>query len=94
MKVFIVTTIEQLKSYSARSSFNRTKKKFSCYDNIFFEVVTSEGLFEKTYLPNSLFQQLKIEITPCILKSNQGKVTFYPYREIFPSKSYSTHWVD
>lgn len=94
VSVYVITTVEMLKSYLTKSSFYRTKKKFKSYDNIFFEVIKSEGLFEKTYLPNSIFQQFNIEITPCILKSNNGKLTFYPYREIFPSKSYSTHWVD
>jgi hypothetical protein len=94
VKVYILTTVGVLKSYSTKSSFNRAKKKFNSSDNIFFEVVKSEGLFEKTYLPNSIFQFYNIEITPCILKSINGELTFYPYREIFPSKSYSTHWLE
>jgi stress response protein SCP2 len=94
VKVYVITTVGVLKSYLTKSSFNKTKKKFNSYDNIFFEVVKSEGLFEKTYLANSIFQFYNIEITPCMLKSINGELTFYPYREIFPSKSYSTHWLE
>lgn len=91
-KVFVITTINRLDTYTTRYKKSLALEKIPSADNVFFEVATQEGLFEYTYPENGIFKTYNITITPSILRYKNGKLEYFPYESIFKNGGYDDSW--
>ena len=91
-KVFVITTISRLDTYSTKYKKKLALEKIPSANNVFFELAQQEGLFEYTYPDTGIFRKYNIDVTPSILRYKDGKLEYFPYESIFKNGGYDDTW--
>ena len=92
-KIYIFTTAKGLKKYQLSYESESILERINNVNSVFFDPIIQDGLFDIKYSDSGVFKQFNIEITPCVIVYKKGKIIYYPYQELFPSKnSYNDSW--
>lgn len=92
-KIYTFTTTKGTQKHQLGFEVERIKETIKKSQFIFFDPIVQSGLFDIKYSDSGIFNQFKIDITPCIIRYRGGQLVYYSYKDLFPSKYvYNSGW--